>query len=107
LAGYIAIFLWKGSDRIFTAENGEHMNPATCYKIFTKITKKYGLEHIRFHDIRHTNASLLISQGVSLKAVSERLGHASINITSDIYTHIFESDRIKCANTFDEIIKNV
>lgn len=98
---------WKGSDRIFTADNGEHMNPATCYKIFTKIIKKYGLEHIRFHDIRHTNASLLISQGVSLKAVSERLGHASINITSDIYTHIFESDRIKCANTFDEIIKNV
>ena len=98
---------WKGSDRIFTAENGEHMNPSTCYKIFTKIIKKYDLKPIRFHDLRHTNASLLISQGVSLKAVSERLGHASINITSNIYTHIFESDKIKCANTFDKIIKNV
>lgn len=98
---------WKGTDRIFTAENGEHMNPSTCYKVFTKITKKYGLEHIRFHDIRHTSASLMISQGVSLKAVSERLGHASINITSDIYTHTFENDKLKCANVFDKIAKNI
>ena len=97
---------WKGTDRIFTADNGEHMNPSTCYKVFTKITKKNGLEHIRFHDIRHTSASILISEGVSLKAVSERLGHSSINITSDIYTHTFESDRIKSANAFDKIIKN-
>ncbi len=98
---------WKGTDRIFTDDYGEHMNPSTCYKIFTKITKKYGLEHIRFHDIRHTTASLLINQGVSIKAVSERLGHSSINMTNDIYTHTYESDKIKCANVFDEITKNI
>ena len=98
---------WKGTDRIFTAENGEHMHPATCYNIFMKILKRYGLEHIRFHDIRHTSASLMISQGVNIKAVSERLGHASINITSDIYTHTFENDKIKCANIFDKIAKNI
>lgn len=98
---------WKGTDRIFTAENGEHMNPSTCYKVFTKITKKYGLEHIRFHDLRHTSASLMISDGVNIKAVSERLGHASINITSDIYTHTFENDKLKCANVFDKIAKNI
>jgi len=97
---------WKGTDRIFTADNGEHMHPSTCYKIFTKITKKYNLEHIRFHDIRHTTASLQISKGVNIKAVSDRLGHSSINITSDIYTHTFESDKIKSANVFDEIVKN-
>lgn len=82
---------WKGTDRIFTADNGEHMNPSTYYKVFTKITKKYGLEHIRFHDLRHTSASLMISQEANIKAVSERLGHASINITSILlptYTHI-------------------
>lgn len=97
---------WKGTDRIFTSENGEHMHPSTCYKIFTKVTKKYNLEHIRFHDIRHTSASLLISQGVNIKAVSERLGHSSINITSDIYAHTFESDKVKSANAFDKIIQN-
>ena len=98
---------WKGTDRIFTNKFGDYMNPSTCYKIFTKIIKKYGLEHIRFHDIRHTTASILISEGVSLKAVSQRLGHSSTNITSDIYTHVFERDKIKSANTFDKIMKNI
>lgn len=97
---------WKGTNRIFTAENGEYMHPSTCYKIFTKVTKKYNLEHIRFHDLRHTSASVLIHKGVNIKAVSQRLGHSSINITSDIYTHTFEKDKIKSANAFDEIIKN-
>ena len=97
---------WKGTDRIFTNAFGGPMNPNTCYRIFSSILKKYGLEHIRFHDIRHTTASLLISEGVNIKAVSERLGHSSTNITSDIYTHIFESDRIRSANTFDRILKN-
>lgn len=49
----------------------------------------------------------MISKGVNIKAVSERLGHSSINITSDIYAHTFESDKIKCANVFDEIAKNI
>lgn len=97
---------WKGTNRIFTAENGEYMHPSTCYKIFTKVTKKYNLEHIRFHDLRHTSASVLIHKGVNIKAVSQRLGHSSINITSDIYTHTFEKDKIKSAMAFDEIIKN-
>lgn len=97
---------WVGTDRIFTAENGEYMHPSTCYKIFTKVTKKYNLEHIRFHDLRHTSASVLIHKGVNIKAVSQRLGHSSINITSDIYTHTFEKDKIKSAMAFDEIIKN-
>ena len=97
---------WRGTDRIFTAENGEYMHPSTCYKIFTKVTKKNNLEHIRFHDLRHTSASVLIHKGVNIKAVSQRLGHSSINITSEIYAHTFESDKIKSANAFDEIIKN-
>ena len=49
----------------------------------------------------------MISDGVNIKAVSERLGHASINITSDIYTHTFENDKLKCANVFDKIAKNI
>lgn len=97
---------WKNENRVFTDDTGGYMNPSTCYKIFTKITKKYGLEHIRFHDLRHTSASVLIHKGKNFKAVSERLGHSSINITFDIYTHTFDKDKIECANVFDEIIKN-
>lgn len=97
---------WQNENRVFTNDTGGYMNPSTCYKIFTKITKKYGLEHIRFHDLRHTSASVLIHKGINFKAVSERLGHASINITHDIYAHTFDKDKIESANTFDEIIKN-
>ncbi len=97
---------WKNENRVFTDDTGGYMNPSTCYKIFTKITKKNGLEHIRFHDLRHTSASVLIHKGINFKAVSERLGHSSINITFDIYTHTFDKDKIESANTFDEIIKN-
>lgn len=97
---------WKGTDRIFTNDVGGHMNPSTCYKIFCKVTKKYGLEHIRFHDLRHTSASILINNGVNFKAVSERLGHSSINITSEIYAHTFESAKKESATAFDKIIKN-
>ena len=97
---------WKGTDRIFTDKYGEHINPATCYKIFTKIIKKYNLEHIRFHDLRHTSASILIHKGINPKAVSQRLGHSNINITSDIYTHTFEIDKKTSAYVLDEIIKN-
>lgn len=82
------------------------MNPGTCYKIFTKITEKYGLEHIRFHDLRHTSASVLIHKGINVKAVSQRLGHSSINITNDIYAHTFESAKVESAIAFNEIIKN-
>lgn len=97
---------WKNENRIFTDELGSYMNPGTCYKIFTKITEKYGLEHIRFHDLRHTSASVLIHKGINVKAVSQRLGHSSINITNDIYAHTFESAKVESAIAFNEIIKN-
>lgn len=97
---------WKNENRVFTNDKGGYMNPSTCYKILEKIIKKYDLEHIRFHDLRHTSASVLIHKGINFKAVSERLGHSSINITFDIYTHTFDKDKIESANTFDEIIKN-
>lgn len=98
---------WKGTNRVFTDEIGGHMNPSTCYKIFCKVTKKYGLEHIRFHDLRHTSASIMINDGVNIKAVSQRLGHSSINITSEIYAHTFESAKKECAMAFDKIMKNI
>lgn len=55
---------------------------------FKKIVKKLELEDIRFHDLRHTHATLLLSQGVNPKIVSERLGHSSIGVTLDTYSHV-------------------
>ena len=97
---------WKGTNRIFTDEFGNHMHPDTCNKIIKKVTKKYNLPLLRFHELRHTCASLLINSGINPKAVSERLGHANPNITMSIYTHTYESAKLECANNLNKIINN-
>jgi integrase len=57
-------------------------------KDFGKVTRKAGVDGMRFHDLRHTHASLLLGEGVHLKVVSERLGHSGIAITADLYCHV-------------------
>ena len=99
---------WKGTDdRIFTAIDGSYMFPGTCDHILRKIVKKYNLDPICFHELRHTCASLLINSGIDPKTVSKRLGHAYTSITMEIYTHSFEASKIACANKFDEMMANI
>ncbi len=52
------------------------------------MVRSAGLEGLRFHDLRHTHATLLLGEGVHLKVVSERLGHSGIEITTDLYSHV-------------------
>lgn len=99
---------WIGTDdRIFTAIDGSYMFPGTCDHILRKIVKKYNLDPICFHELRHTCASLLINSGIDPKTVSKRLGHADTSITMEIYTHSFEASKIACANKFDEMMANM
>lgn len=99
---------WKGTDdRIFTAIDGSYMFPGTCDHILRKIVKKYNLDPICFHELRHTCASLLINSGIDPKTVSKRLGHADVSITMEIYTHSFEASKMACANKFDEIMASM
>lgn len=96
---------WKGTeDRIFTSKYGTHMHPCTCCHIIEKIVKRYDLDPISFHELRHTCASLLINQGIDLKTVSTRMGHSNISTTMDIYTHSFDSAKVKCANKMNKIL---
>ncbi len=98
---------WQGTNRLFTDPVGKHMHPGTCNKILQKITKKYGLRNLKFHELRHTCTSLLINKGMNPKVVSQRLGHANPNITMSIYTHVYESSKIECANSLNSIISNI
>lgn len=99
---------WIGTDdRIFTSKEGSYMFPGTCDHILRKIVKKYNLDPICFHELRHTCASLLINSGIDPKTVSKRLGHADTSITMEIYTHSFEASKIACANKFDEMMANI
>lgn len=71
-----------------------YMHNDTVTKWFNKFLKKYNLKHMRFHDLRHTHATLLIANGIDMKTVSSRLGHSNISTTMNIYTHtLSENDK--------------
>ena len=63
------------------------------------------MPHIRFHDLRHTHATLLPKTGVHAKIVSERLGHANIGITLDTYSHVLPGLQERAAERFDEMLE--
>lgn len=95
------------SEIIFGNQLGKYPNITKLKWQFHGIKIATNLPHLRFHDLRHTNATYLIAKGVNMKTVSERLGHSSISITLDRYTHgVLEEDR-KAASTLAHIIKPV
>lgn len=97
---------WQGTNRVFTSKNGGHIHPDTCNKILQKVLKKYELPKITFHELRHTCATLLNSEGVDPITIKERLGHSNVNITLDIYTHSLESSKKASVNIFNDLHKN-
>lgn len=76
---------------VFPREAGDPIYPRTLATIFNRITKKANVPKIRLHDLRHTHATLLLEMGVNPKVIAERLGHSSINITLDVYSHVTTS----------------
>ena len=96
--------LGKKSDFVFTNTMGNILEPRKVNQIFDRIIRRAGLPKIRFHDLRHTHATLLLQQGIHPKIVSERLGHANISVTMDIYSHVIPSMQRKAAKMFDQIL---
>jgi integrase len=70
---------------------------------FKPILKKAGLPDIRFHDLRHTHATLLLQQGVNPKLVQERLGHATISLTLDTYSHVLPNMQKQVVKELDAL----
>jgi integrase len=89
---------------VVTKENGDPPHSVSFREMFQKAIVDSGVPRIRFHDLRHTHASLLLAQGVHPKIVSERLGHATVGITLDIYTHIFPNLQQKTAKEFGNFL---
>lgn len=85
---------------IRNVNNGTY-NPAVFSKEFHKFLISHKLKPLRFHDLRHTYATLLFSLGVPLKTTSELLGHSSVNITADIYTHLTDDAKKVAATRLD------
>ena len=84
--------------------NGFPVSPYFVESRWLDLLRKSGLPKIRLHDLRHTHASLLLKAGIHPKAVSERLGHSSIMITLDRYSHLFPTLQQEAAERFDELL---
>ena len=86
---------------IFVDPLGNLFHPDTVSSQFKAILKKHGLREIRFHDLRHSCASLLLAKGAALKEIQDWLGHSDISTTADIYSHLDFSSKIASANLMD------
>lgn len=80
------------------------MNPATVPKWFSEFLRKNNYLHIRFHDLRHTFATLLISMNIDVQTVSHKLGHASTTTTMNFYVHDLESTDKASAELLEEML---
>jgi len=89
---------------IFTTSTGKPISPSNLQKAFRDELEKEGLPKIRFHDLRHTSATLLLEAGVHPKVVQERLGHSHISLTLDTYSHVLPSMQRDAADRIDEAI---
>ena len=85
-------------------EDGHLFNPKRFSAKFNEFLEKNDLPIVRFHDLRHSHASLLVKIGVQPKEISARLGHSNIGITMDLYSHIYDETDREVANMFDKLI---
>jgi integrase len=92
------------NDLVFSNLEGKPLRPNTITRAWTTLAAKCGLKVIRLHDARHTHASLMLKQGIHPKIVQERLGHSSIQMTIDIYSHVAPGIQEAAANRFDDIL---
>ncbi len=94
---------WKDGNFVFTTSVGTPMNPDEISHVFPTVLKDAGLPKVRFHDLRHTCASLLLSLGVPAKLVQETLGHSTYQLTMDTYSHMIPALRNEVADRMDEV----
>lgn len=95
----------KDYDLVMAWQNGKYIHPMYYLDKLKKVLKKAGInKDIRFHDLRHTNATLLISQGIDFKTVQNRLGHKDINTTLNIYSHVNKEMQKKATDKLSKIL---
>ncbi len=97
--------IYEPGGLMFATEAGTIINPSNLRnRSFKRLLKCAGLRPIRFHDLRHTCATLLLSKDVNPKIVSEMLGHSSVSITLDIYSHLLPDMQEKAAQALEDAL---
>ena len=95
---------WRDTGFVFTTTIGTPLEGTTVTHRFQAALKDAGLRRIRFHDLRHTCATLLLAQGVHLRLIMEILGHSQIAITMNLYAHVIPAMQKEVAARMDEIL---
>jgi len=95
----------KDGDLIFCHIDGTPWRPNTITRAWSMLAARAGVKVIRLHDARHTHASLMLKQGIHPKVVQERLGHSTISITLDTYSHVAPGLQEAAAKRFDDAVK--
>ncbi len=92
------------ADLVFATRAGAPIPPYRVSGAFDRLVATLDVPRVRLHDLRHTHASLLGQAGVTLKLASERLGHSTVAITGDLYSHVFEPHDREAAGAFDRLL---
>ncbi len=91
-------------DLVFAGPEGRPLDPCVLTHAFTRLARQVGLEGVRFHDLRHTLASLMLLRGAKPKVISEALGHSSVAFTMDCYFHIISGMQEDAMALLDEAL---
>jgi integrase len=94
---------WQERGLIFCNIYGSFFNPDYVWVLFKKLLQKAGLPDVRFHDLRHSAATVLLAAKIDLKAVSELLGHSSVAITADIYQTVLPEQQQEIVKKMDDL----
>lgn len=98
--------LYQDAGWVFTYPDGRPLNPYYISDVFRKLVARAGLPHLTFHGLRHEHASLLLSAGVPITAVSEGLGHASTAITGDPYSDLLDDADRQMADAIETVLRS-
>ncbi len=93
-------------DLVFVKADGTSMHPDIFSQLFDRTVAKIEIPDISLHDLRHTHATLLLKAGVNVKVVSERLGHANVAFTMNVYQHVLPGMQAAAADTFSLLLRN-
>ena len=97
--------LWANNDLVFASEVGTYLDNKQMRVAFERICERAGVPRIRLYDLRHTSASLLLAAGVHPKVVSERLGHSSVNLTLQTYSHVLPGLQRDASETLEGLLR--
>jgi integrase len=97
---------WQDKGLVFCDGSGRFFSPDVVLYRFGKLLREVGLPHMRFHDLRHSAATILLVAGVHPKVVQERMGHSTIAMTLDVYSHVLPSMQQEAAGKIDDLFKH-